>query len=448
MDPTSSASTSPEIIVDKRREARLRAGLAFFALDGGSTQLADPSGNTSYDSGGAINGGAWKHVAVTVARGQANGGTFFVDGVSVGTFNPTARAGSLDNSVPLRLARCSDPASVQGFFNGAIDEVELFKRALSAAEVAGIHTAGAAGKCKPPQTDTNGNGLGDVCDCGDGSSAGTRCDDGNHAAGDGCLLPARSTGWQCSGEPPCDGICGDGAVVGTEPCDYGDTDNNNACTNACRSAACGDGFTWFGFEQCDDGNLANNDGCSSVCHVEYCGDGIRQTSEACDDGNADNTDGCLTTCALASCGDGYVRAGVEACDDGNQSNQDGCLNTCVAATCGDGFVHTGVEPCDDGNQSNTDACLNGCIAATCGDGYVRAGVEGCDDTNTNDNDACLNTARPRAAATAWRNGVEQCDDGERSNTDACTNATTLAAATASFAGTLMRRRQASNQPPA
>ena len=37
----------------------------------------------------------------------------------------------------------------------------------------------------------------------------------------------------------------------------------------------------------------------------------------CDDGNQDDNDACTNACAPASCGDTIVQADVEECDDGN-----------------------------------------------------------------------------------------------------------------------------------
>jgi Concanavalin A-like lectin/glucanases superfamily len=85
-----------------------------------------------------INDGLWHHIAVTVDRDQAAGGVFYVDGAAVGTFNPTLRPQSLTSTAALRI----------GGFGGRIDELELFGRALTAAEVQAIFEADAAGKCK------------------------------------------------------------------------------------------------------------------------------------------------------------------------------------------------------------------------------------------------------------------------------------------------------------
>jgi hypothetical protein len=70
-----------------------------------------------------------------------------------------------------------------------------------------------------------------------------------------------------------------------------------------------------------------------------CGDGVIGGSEACDDGdaNADNAP-CLSDCSLAECGDEEVcddeacetgpGGDVEECDDGNTVDNDDCANDC------------------------------------------------------------------------------------------------------------------------
>jgi len=70
--------------------------------------------------------------------------------------------------------------------------------------------------------------------------------------------------------------------------------------------------------------------------------------EACDDGNQDDEDACTNKCLEAACGDGSLQVGVEDCDDGNLIDEDDCTNLCKAAACGDGIVGPG-EVCDDGN---------------------------------------------------------------------------------------------------
>lgn len=88
----------------------------------------------------------WHHVVVTVSRSSNTGGRFYVDGVHVGTFDPRGHTGSLSNTSPLTVGASSTGTS--DFFFGAIDEVEVFGRALNALEVSRLHAAKAVGKCK------------------------------------------------------------------------------------------------------------------------------------------------------------------------------------------------------------------------------------------------------------------------------------------------------------
>ncbi len=247
--------------------------------------------------------------------------------------------------------------------------------------------------------------------CGNGVVEGDEpCDDGNTDDDDGCSTTCVLGLY-----------CGDGVVSLDEQCDDGNTDDDDDCPSTCIPAACGDGFVRTGVEACDDGNLDDNDECLASCSIATCGDGfIRGGVEECDDGNIDYTDGCLPTCRLASCGDGHLQAGVEGCDDANDDDTDECLSDCSVARCGDGAIHAGFEICDDGNADETDGCLSDCNPASCGDGFVHDGVEGCDDGNLDETDACLSDCTPAACGDGFvQAGVEACDDGNTDETDAC-----------------------------
>ncbi|EKD42392.1 MAG: hypothetical protein ACD_73C00180G0002 [uncultured bacterium] len=87
------------------------------------------------------------------------------------------------------------------------------------------------------------------------------------------------------------GVCGDGSLLFGEACDDGNAVDTDACTNACQSAACGDGILWAtGGELCDDGNVTDGDGCSSICDIEVNGsNNITVTIQDCETVyNADN----------------------------------------------------------------------------------------------------------------------------------------------------------------
>ena len=106
--------------------------------------------------------GQWHLAAVTIQRGSITGGRLYLDGTLIHTFDTTPLVGTVDTPAELHIAE--QPALGRGlpprYFSDGIDEVELFHRALSSAEVLSIYTAGALGKCdksprptatRPPQ---------------------------------------------------------------------------------------------------------------------------------------------------------------------------------------------------------------------------------------------------------------------------------------------------------
>src|SRR6266480_600238 len=107
----------------------------------------------------------WHHIALT-----RSGSTFtlYIDGVNVGTANDS-EAINLSGANNNFIGR-----DIGGFFwNGQIDEVEVFKHALTAAEVASIYIAGRQGKCpctSPPDHMVSWwRGEGDAVDTQDGN---------------------------------------------------------------------------------------------------------------------------------------------------------------------------------------------------------------------------------------------------------------------------------------
>lgn len=146
------ASSGVRPIVDKRSGLiGSTIGYTMFLYNGQlSFQLADnlaSPGHTNYLSGVGVANGQWRHVAVTVQRGSPTGGRFYVDGVHVATFNPTGRPGSLNTPAAVWIGR-RHPINSVLHWAGDIDEVEIFRRALSATEIQAIHAAGPNGKCK------------------------------------------------------------------------------------------------------------------------------------------------------------------------------------------------------------------------------------------------------------------------------------------------------------
>jgi hypothetical protein len=97
----------------------------------------------------------WHHLAVTKSGSSA---VFYVDGLA----QPTP---PYDHPAPYTFddVTCTCSAAIAigsrgdargGTFFGAIDEVAIYNRPLSAAEIHGIYNAGSAGKCTSPTVPT------------------------------------------------------------------------------------------------------------------------------------------------------------------------------------------------------------------------------------------------------------------------------------------------------
>ncbi|MCP4157124.1 MAG: LamG domain-containing protein [bacterium] len=74
----------------------------------------------------------WHHVAVTVDRDNSAGGKMYVDGNVVFTFNPMSRSGNIDTSADLWIGQKGGGGY---FFDGIIDELAMYKVALSADQI-------------------------------------------------------------------------------------------------------------------------------------------------------------------------------------------------------------------------------------------------------------------------------------------------------------------------
>ena len=111
------------------------------------TQIILSLGNNStfdrLSSGSYIPLNSWTHVTGTydgtTMRIYINGLLDMVKTTNIGMLNT-------NDTAPLRIG-----AGVSGTYTGAVDELEIFNRALSDSEVYGIFNAGSFGKCKPPQ---------------------------------------------------------------------------------------------------------------------------------------------------------------------------------------------------------------------------------------------------------------------------------------------------------
>ncbi len=132
-------------------QGNIGAGLA---LNGSALEASLSDTNTSpwrrivlRSTTGTFGTSVWHHVALTFdkAAGQA---IAYVDGLAVaqtnlGTFRPATRA-------PVQLGSRPSGTNAGTYYHGGLDELTIYNRALTVAEIQSIVAAGAAGKCVPP----------------------------------------------------------------------------------------------------------------------------------------------------------------------------------------------------------------------------------------------------------------------------------------------------------
>jgi len=201
--------------------------------------------------------GQWSHIAFVwkAQTGTSSDFKLYVNGVeqpATVTYNDNFNANVRIQSVKVYHGTdgrgIGDPAAY--LYDGLLDEVEVFNRALSASEIQAIFAAGSAGKCKVAAV--CGNGVVEA-------NGGEQCDDNNTLNNDGC-------GTFCKVE-----YCGDGIVqsnIGVRD-SSGATKPNTTGLN----------------EQCD-----GNAGCTNNCQINECTDGMDNDG----DGKIDSDDpGCL-----------------------------------------------------------------------------------------------------------------------------------------------------------
>jgi Concanavalin A-like lectin/glucanases superfamily/SdrD B-like domain/GEVED domain len=126
----------------------------------GGRELKLVMNGTTYTSNAAITSASWYHVAVIVDRSNS-AGAFYVNGAPAGSFVPVT--GSVTNTASMLIGASFLSGLLLpnvGRHEIAIDELELFNRALAPSEIQAIFNAGSAGKCKNPPT----GDLGDAPD--------------------------------------------------------------------------------------------------------------------------------------------------------------------------------------------------------------------------------------------------------------------------------------------
>lgn len=133
-------------------------GYGFF-LDGDNssniTFQTRTNGTVVQISGGSINNGAWHHIVGTRVAGT-NTTSIYVDGIFVNSTTGALTDFSSTNSFAIGGR---DNSGFDYFFNGQIDDVRIYSRALSATEVLALYRSGAARLNASSATLTNGTTL-------------------------------------------------------------------------------------------------------------------------------------------------------------------------------------------------------------------------------------------------------------------------------------------------
>jgi large repetitive protein len=132
------------MIVSKRNSSvATNGGYQLFQNGSGALSFTFGDGNSSRvridSSGPRINDGNWHSVGVVFTR--TGNGVIYVDGAPAagGSGSITSQSGFVNNSLPLRFG--VEDQTGQGFlyWNGAIDEVRIYNRALSAQEISDLY---------------------------------------------------------------------------------------------------------------------------------------------------------------------------------------------------------------------------------------------------------------------------------------------------------------------
>jgi hypothetical protein len=96
------------------------------------TRIADGTFNVDFTVDANLLPEAWNHIALVLDR-TAREARLYAQGVQVGPGSSFASIGSVRASVPLGIG-CIPPAT-GGFFNGCIDDLRIYRRALTAPEI-------------------------------------------------------------------------------------------------------------------------------------------------------------------------------------------------------------------------------------------------------------------------------------------------------------------------
>ena len=298
-------STATQDIVNKRGNWNTLDGYSFF-VSAGSLYFEYGNGSSYIqdDSNGGISTNAWQHVAVTLSGSTVN---YYINGKLHGTTAGPAGIAANTRGLAIGASLARDY-----YFNGMIDEVKIYNRALSASDILADYNdtnicspttcSALAGNCG-----TASDGCGGTLNCGTCSGAQT-CTNNKCAAT--CTNACTSGAKQCSGN------------LAYQTCS--DT-NGDGCTEWGTAIACASGQTCFGAG-----------GCGTTCTPTTCsalGDNCGSPSDGC--GNTLNCGNCSSgqTCTANKCVASCASTTCSALGDNCGTVSDGCGGTLNCGTC-------------------------------------------------------------------------------------------------------------------
>ncbi len=104
----------------------------------------DGNGRADWDGPAVFGDGQWHHVVVVYAR--ATVASTYVDGVLINSSTIGPATGNIDTGMPTNIGQDGTGHYTDGDIDGLIDDVAIWRRALDAADVAGIYSAGTNGQ--------------------------------------------------------------------------------------------------------------------------------------------------------------------------------------------------------------------------------------------------------------------------------------------------------------